>query len=629
MTADSAGWGVVIMNGQSELKKELSLVHVFTLASGAMIGSGLFILPGMGHAMAGPGVIWSYVLAGLLATTGALSMAELATAMPKAGSDYFFIMRGFGAGAGSIAGMLSWFSLSLKSAFAIVGMATFLGLIVNLTGPVSGIILAVVFVLLNILGVKEAARAQNVIVLSLFSLIILYVVVGLPKTSAELLIPFAPKGVGAILSTAGFVFVSYGGLLKIASVAEEVRDPGRVLPRGLALAIISVTLIYALAVMVTSGVLESPVLDDSLTPISDGGRVIMGEAGFVLMSVAAILAFVSTANAGIMAASRYLLALSRDNLLPSPLSRVNRRFQTPHIAIAVTGTLIILSLFLKLKVLVEAASCVLILTYILSCLAVIVLRESGLHNYRPAFTSPFYPWLQIVGVLGLGYVLFELGVAAYLISAGLITAAFLTFWFYGRRQSRQESALLHLIARLTDRQLVRGDLEAELKQIIRDRDEIVVDRFDRLVENAAVLDIDESMDKDEFFDLVARNMAPGFDLDADQLAEVFKEREKTSSTVLSPRLAVPHVVVEGEDKFDLLIARCRPGIYFSDQAPEVRIVFILAGTRDERNFHLRALSAIAQIAHEEKFENRWMQATDEQGLRDIILLASRQREKSG
>jgi len=129
------------MSETTGLKKGLGLVHVFTIATGAMIGSGLFILPGMAHAMAGPGVIWSYVLAGLLATAGALSMSELATAMPKAGSDYFFIMRGFGAGTGSIAGMLSWFSLSLKSAFAIVGMATFVNMILHLPGLVSGAVI--------------------------------------------------------------------------------------------------------------------------------------------------------------------------------------------------------------------------------------------------------------------------------------------------------------------------------------------------------------------------------------------------------------------------------------------------------------------------------------------------------
>jgi len=613
------------MADTGKLHKGLGLVHVFTIATGAMIGSGLFILPGLAHAMAGPGVIWSYVLAGLLATTGALSVAELATAMPRAGSDYFFIMRGFGPAAGSVAGVLSWFSLSLKSAFAIVGITTFAAMMVPMPGWILGAVVTVFFVALNLLGVREAARAQAAMVFGLFFLLALYIVIGFPQTRAELLIPFAPYGVARIFTTAGFVFISYGGLLKVASVAEEIRNPGRVMPLGLSLAIVSVTLLYGLTVMVTSGVVETAQLDGSLTPISDGGRIIMGKFGFIAMTSAAILAFVTTANAGIMSASRYLLALSRDHLLPKPLARVNKQFQTPHVALLATGGLILLSLLLKLNVLVEAASCVLMLTYILSCLAVIVLRESGLQNYRPAFKSPLYPWLQIVGILGLSFVLFELGTEAYLISAALILAAFLTFWFYGRRQAQQESALLHLVARLTDRKLVRGSLEAELKQIIRERDEIVVDRFDRLVENAVILDIAEPMSREQFFQQAAQSLAPRLDMSAERLASLLQQREEETSTALSPSLAVPHVVVEGKGHFDLLIARARKGIHFTDSAPEVHTVFVLAGTPDERNFHLRALSAIAQVVQDKAFEKRWLAAKDEHGLRDVIHLSARKR----
>lgn len=613
------------MNKQHELEKGLGLAHVFTIAAGAMIGSGLFILPGMAHAMAGPGVIWSYVLAGLLATTGALSMAELVTAMPKAGSDYFYIMRGFGPGTGSIAGVLSWFALSLKSAFAVVGMATFVALIANIGGLLSGVALTMFFLMLNIIGVRQAARAQTVIVFALVALLIAYILVGLSQTRSELLIPFAPHGIGAIFSAAGFVFVSYGGLLKVASVAEEVRNPGRVMPLGLTLALIFVTLLYALAVMVTSGILEKEVLNNSLTPISDGGRVLMGTFGFVAMTIGAILAFVSTANAGIMAASRYLFALSRDNMLPASLSKVNSRFQTPHIAIGATGALILFSLLLPLKILVEAASCVLIMTYMLSCLAVIVLRESGLSNYRPLFRSPLYPWLQIGGLLALGFVFVGLGIEAYIISAVLILMAFLIFWFYGRKQARQESALLHLISRLTDRRLVSGSLEAELKQIIKDRDEIVWDRFDHLVQDAVVLDVDTPMKRDEFFDLAANKYASRLDLTPEHLAKVLRQREEENSTLLSSTLAVPHVVVPGEGHFAMLIARMKGGVRFTDDAPKVHTIFVLTATRDERNFHLRALAAIAQVVQEQDFEQRWLGAKDAQGLRDVILLSERKR----
>lgn len=613
------------MSESESLEKRLNLAHVFAIASGAMISSGLFILPGMAHAMAGPGVIWSYLLAGILATAGALSIAELATAMPKAGGDYFFITRGFGPGVGTIAGTLSWFSLSLKSAFAIFGMATFLTLLVALHGFLAGALLVTVFVVLNIVGVREAARFQVAIVALLFGLLILYVLAGLGQVRSELLIPFAPHGLGPIFTTAGFVFVSYGGLINVASIAEEVRKPGKTIPLGLVLSLLAVTLCYTLVVVVTSGVVESAELDGSRTPISDGGRAIMGGFGYAAMTIGAVLAFVSTANAGIMSASRYLLALSRDKLLPAPLSAVSKRFGTPHVAILVTGAVILLSLLLELGVLVEAASTVLILANILSCLSVIILRESGLQNYRPAFRTPLYPWVQIAGILGLGFVLVEMGVEAYAISAGLIMVGFLTFWFYGRKRVRQESALLHLIARLTDREIADTTLEGELKQIVQERDDVTLDRFDRMVENAPAMDVTEHVGVEEFLCMAAGKLAPRVNMSSDDLCEKLRLRNTEGSTLLAPSIAVPHVVIPGEDRFELLMARAEEGIEFSEEAPEVRCVFVLVGTRDQRNFHLRALAAIAQIVQEKDFERRWMAATGEQGLRDVLLLAERRR----
>ena len=610
---------------KGSLQKRLKVHHVFCIAAGAMMSSGLFVLPGMAHEMAGPGVIWSYLLAGILATAGALSLAELATAMPKAGGDYFFIMRGFGPGVGTAAGLLSWFSLSLKSAFAIVGMATFAAIIVNIHGLVAGALFCIFFVALNAVGVREAARVQVVLVVGLLALLGLYIGVGIPQIRSELLIPFAPHGLARIFTATGFVFVSYGGLIQVSSIAEEVQDPGRTIPLGVTLSLTVVTLTYTLAVVVTSGVLESQVLDGSLTPISDGGRAIMGQFGYVAMSIGAILAFVSTANAGIMSASRYLLALSRDSLLPAPLSRVNERFDTPHVAIIITGLVIMASLFLKLDVLVEAASTVLIMTYILSCLSIIVLRESGLQNYRPSFRAPLYPWLQIGGILGLGFVLLEMGEDAYLICAGLILVGFLTYWLYGRRRVQQESALLHLIERITARELVTGTLEEELKQIIHERDEVVHDRFDREIEDCRVLDIEEGMRAEEFFRRAAEELAEGLEIEPAELAGALTAREKESSTAVSPWLAVPHVVIDGSDTFEILMARAGKGINFGTNAPKVKAVFVLVGTLDERHTYLTALSAIAQIAANPEFRTRWLRAKGDRGLKDVVLLADRNR----
>ena len=139
----------------TQLKKELSLFDVFCAASGAMISSGLFILPGLAHAYAGPAVVLSYFLAGLLALTGLLSQAELVSAMPKAGGDYFYVTRSMGPGVGTVSGIITWFSLSLKSAFALVGMAAFTALLADIDIRLIAIPLCVFFVGLNVAGLRH------------------------------------------------------------------------------------------------------------------------------------------------------------------------------------------------------------------------------------------------------------------------------------------------------------------------------------------------------------------------------------------------------------------------------------------------------------------------------------------
>lgn len=606
------------------LRKQLTLVDIFCFATGAMISSGLFILPGMAFAKAGPAVFVSYLLAGLLAVAGMLSIGELATAMPKAGGEYFFISRSMGPGAGTVAGLLTWFSLSLKSAWALAGMSAFTVLVLNADLRAVSFILCLLFLVINILGAKESGRFQVMLVGVLLTLMFIYLVFGMRAVEVERFVPFAPYGLRPVFSTAGFVFVSYGGLLKIVSVSEEVKEY-RKIPLGLIMACLVVTLLYVFMVFVTVGVLDPETLSGSLTPISNGAGAFMGRTGVILLGLAAMAAFLSTANAGILASSRYLLALSRDQLLPAFLGRVNRRFGTPHIAIGVTGLFMLLALTLELELLVKAASTVLILPFILVNIAVIILRESRLQSYRPTFRAPLYPWVQIAGIVGCGILLLSMGREALTISFMLIGTGVLIYLLYGRLRARHEHALLHVIERLTSLDLSSGMLESELKEIIREKDDIYLDRFDHILEKCVVIDADRPLGPEEFFELASRTLAEKHRLNAGALVGEFLRRENESSTVISPGVAIPHVIIEGNNLFDLVLVRCLPGITMIPGEPPVKAAFVLVGSRDARNFHLRALSAIAQIIQNRDFNRRWINARGAEELRDIILLAERIR----
>ncbi|MCK4667658.1 amino acid permease [Candidatus Dependentiae bacterium] len=608
-----------------KLKRKLTFIDIFSIASGAMISSGLFILPGLAHAKAGPAVFVSYLLAAFLAGTGMLSQAELVSAMPKAGGTYFYVKRSMGPAVGTVDGLLTWFSLSLKSSLALVGMAYFTAMILPVDIRIIGVALCIFFVFLNIVGVKEAGIFQVGLVVGLFGILLFYIVRGLPAINVMNFKDYNPHGWGAIFSTAGFVFVSYGGLLKVASVAEEVKKPGKTIPLAMIFSLLTVSILYALVIFVTTGVLSPETFNNSLAPISDGAGAFLGKAGVIALSIAAILAFVSTANAGIMAASRYPFALSRDGLLPEFFSRISKKFHTPHIAIIITGFFMILSLFLRLKILVEAASTVLILTYTFSCFSVIIMRESRLQNYRPKFKSPLYPYIQIIGIIGFGFMLFKIGTDAIFISLILILFGLFSYWFYGRIRATRESAILHLVQRITARELVTGTLESELKEIIRERDDIINDRFDHLIEDCPVIDIEETIPVEDFLKIVAEELTDKLQKKEKILYNLLIKREEEGSTVLMPGLAIPHIIIEGEKVFQILLARCKNGIKFPEATKKVTTIFVLVGTRDERNFHLKALSAIAQIVQNPHFEKRWREAKSKQGLKDILLLGKRRR----
>jgi amino acid transporter len=608
------------------LKRNLGLIHVFCIASGAMISSGLFVLPGIAFAKTGPAVIVCYLLAGLLSLPGMLSLAEMTTAMPKAGADCYTVIRSMGPGVGTVSGLLSWFSLSMKSAFALMGMAVFAAAFASLEIHMVGTLCCLVFVTLNILGIEEAGRTQVLLVLGLLGLMVVYVALGLQAVKIQHFEPFTPHGSGALFMVVGYVFISYAGLLKVASVAEEIRNPGRNIPLGMLLALAIVSAFYSLMVFVTVGVLPAPALAGSLTPISDAASVFMGAPGRVAMSIAAILAFLTTANAGIMTAARSLVPLSREGLFPGLFGRINTRFGTPHTALLLTGAFIIASLFLDLELLVESASIVLIMTNALACISIIILRESGLQNYRPRFRAPLYPWFQVAGLLGFAFILLEMGEEAYLISLVLGLAGFCAYWLYGRRRVRRESALMYLVERITARELVDGTLESELREVIRERDNIISDRVDELFETCAILDLKGEIPLDAFFGRAADTLADRLGIGASEFHRLLVAREKQSSTVVAPGLAIPHIVVEGKVPFDMLIARCVPGIRFAEGVPLVHAVVLLVGGRVHRNFHLRCLAAVAQIVQSPDFDRQWLSARGGEALRDIFLLGERRRE---
>ncbi len=613
------------------LKKKINLVTVFAISSGAMISSGLFVLPGIAYAQAGPAMILAYLLAAVLIIPSMLAKAELSTAMPKAGGTYFFIDRSLGPFLGTFGGFANWFSLSLKSAFALVGIGAFAILINPTITPnmikMIAVIACLIFTAMNLISVKITGRIQVGLVFVLITILAIYIGRGFISSHPDRFVPFMPNGYMSIFSTAGLVFVSFGGLTKIASVAEEVENPARNIPIGMLLSFVVVTLLYVLAIGITIGIVDGKELNGSLIPLSLGAKNILGTTGVIILSIAAITAFITTANSGILAASRTPLAMGRDFLLPEYFSKINPRTHTPVFSILVTCTFMItVILFLRIEDLVKTASTLMIILFMMVNVSIIVMRESKIQNYRPKYKIPLYPFLPIFALVSYSILLFEMGIIPLLISTGFLLFGGLIYYKYARVRVKRTSALMHIVERISAKELKTKTLDKELREIIIERDEIVADRFDKLIKRCVILDLTEPLPVEEVFQQISTILSERDKFDQAELYDLFLEREKQSTTVIRPGLAIPHIIVPGEGKFDVALIRCKKGLVYAGAADLVHTMFVLVGSMDERNYHLRALMAIANIAQEPDFENKWLAARNSEELRDIVLLSTRKRD---
>ncbi len=187
----------------------------------------------------------------------------------------------------------------------------------------------------------------------------------------------------------------------------------------------------------------------------------------------------------------------------------------------------------------------------------------------------------------------------------------------------REHALVHFVEQATSKEIVSPSIKKEVKEIISETDDKSILCFEELIESCTVLDFNVSFDYRHLFHIVADNLSLKMNVDREALLESLLQREMESSTALRPDLAIPHIIIDGESPFSILLARSRPGIYFSELAPRVNAVFVLMGNSRKRDCHLFALSTIAKIVQRSHFRDKWMQARNEQSLRNIMRVRNR------
>lgn len=595
--------------GGGQFERSLTLRHVFALSAGAMFSSGLFLLPGLAVAKGGPAAILAYFLAGVLAIPAMLSVAELSAAMPRAGGAYYFLERALGPAVGTMAGMGTWLSLVLKDAFALVGMSAYLAIISDVPGKPTALVLIAVFTLVNIVGSKTSAGLQVILVAFVLIVMAWFVIGGLPEigNSGGTLEPFFDTGASGVVAVIGLVFVSYGGLTKVASAAEEIENPSRTIPLGMALSLVASTALYTLAVLVTVAVVPADQLHEDLAPIHTAAEAVLPAAGAILVVVAALAAFSSAANAGILAAARYPLAMSRDGLLPERFGQLSR-FQTPTLGILTTGVAMagVVAIF-DATAIAKLASAFVLLTLGLVNLAVIVLRGSRIQSYAPQFRAPFFPWLQLAGIGVSIFLIIALGALALILVAVSLAIALLWYRGYGRRRATRAGAIYHVFerwGRSADRSLDREISAALQSHGLRSDDE-----YPGLIARAAVISIPEDADITEAALRASEVLGRRIGVPPDVVTERFLD---TGSLWIQPSerhpTATPVAFFDADDDH-LVIARAESihGIHipatWGGHDERVRALFFLAGCTSQPGRALRLAGELAAYLHSDSGES--------------------------
>jgi APA family basic amino acid/polyamine antiporter len=452
-----------------ELERNLGFLEAMTLGGGTMIGAGIFILPGLAAEGAGPASSISFLIAGFVALLAALSLSELATGMPIAGGSYHYVNRALGGLFGSIVGWGMWTGLMFASAFYMIGFGQY---IVVPVAFLDGRALIVLFGLvglglitgINYYGTDESSGAQNIMIGVELVVVLAYVALGVFFVEPGNLQEFAPTGVSGIVATTGTVFVTYLGFEIIATVAGEIKKPGKLIPLTMLLSVSAVTLLYAAIMLISTGVVPADELGGSLVPVSDVAEITMfGVAGIAVVTFAAAIAAISSSNSSILAASRVIFAMGRDGLMSDQLNVTHDRFSTPHRAIiatgAITGGLVLAGLRVEeiVALLAQVASFSFLVTYGLVHVAVVVFRRADPEAYDPEFEipGPLYPLVPVAGVVMTGVVISQMEPLVILVGSGIVLLGVVWYAAYARDRGVEDGLTDEAFGELRDRLATR------------------------------------------------------------------------------------------------------------------------------------------------------------------------------
>jgi len=364
---------------QRKLKRSIGLWSAVAINVGAIIGGGIFVVTGIVAGYAGSALVISMIIAGIIATITATSFARLAAWQPVEGGVYEYGRQLVSPFAGFLAGWMwlvanTFTGAAVSLGFAYYLTAAFPGLPTNVVAAT----LCLGFTALNLVGAKESAGVNNILVSIKLAVLAFFVVFGSLHFNSGNFVPFNPLTIG-VLYGSFFIFFAYGGFARVTVVAEEVKDAKRNVPRALLLSLGISMIVYVLVGVVAVGLLNAHALSVSSSPLSSAMSVTGNSFAVSIISIGGLVATASVLLTAILGVSRMAYSMARRNDLPSALAKLHHKFFTPYYAILATGIIMaIMVLFIvNLTPLVAISTFALLFNYSITNSAAFKLKSNG------------------------------------------------------------------------------------------------------------------------------------------------------------------------------------------------------------------------------------------------------------
>jgi len=452
--------------GKSELSRSIGLFQLSMFGVGATIGTGIFFVLSQAVPIAGPAVIWSFVIAGVVAGLSAVCYAELASAVPVSGSSYSYAYATIGELPAMIVAGCLLLEYGVSGAAVAVGWSQYLNqLLDNLFGfqipealsqaPEQGgiinlpaVILILLAALLLIRGASESATVNTVMVLIKIGVLLMFIVIGITGWNSNNLADFAPFGLSGITTAAGIIFFSYIGLDAVSTAGEEVKNPHRTMPLAIIIALVTVTTLYIVVALVAVAAQPYAKFDGQEAGLAQILEDITGSTWpSTVLAAGAVVSIFSVTLVVIYGQTRILFAMARDGMIPELFHKVNPKTRTPVPNTIIVATVIaILAGFIPINFLAEMTSVGTLVAFSVVSIAVIILRVRQPELPR-GFKVPGYPVTPVLAVLGCLWIIKDLRPVTLLVFV-VWTAIVLVWYFtYGLKHSHlgrhEHVGLLH------------------------------------------------------------------------------------------------------------------------------------------------------------------------------------------